>query len=146
MQGYGMKFSVVPVVLFMLLASSYGCFIRNCPRGGKRAFDGGKPCMPCGPDGAGQCVGPAVCCGKSFGCLVGTREARECEKENESSTACSVQGRQCGRDNSGRCVAKGICCVADACSFNERCAEIERNGRDELLGLIRRLLVTHQYE
>ena len=43
--------------------------------------------------------------------MMGTAEAELCQKENESTTPCSVRGRQCGIDDLGNCVADGICCV-----------------------------------
>ena len=68
-------------------------------------------CMACGPGGIGQCVGPSICCGPGIGCMMGTPEAEVCQKENESTTPCSVRGQQCGIDDLGNCVADGICCV-----------------------------------
>nr|P0DN43.1 RecName: Full=Terepressin/terephysin; AltName: Full=Conopressin/Conophysin-like; Contains: RecName: Full=Terepressin; AltName: Full=Conopressin-like; Contains: RecName: Full=Terephysin; AltName: Full=Conophysin-like; Flags: Precursor [Terebra subulata] len=115
---------LLPLLMLMLEGGVQGCFIRNCPRGGKRAVDSVQPtrqCMSCGPEGVGQCVGPSICCGLAIGCLMGTSEAEVCQKENESSAPCAVSGRHCGMDNTGNCVADGICCVEDACSFNSLC-------------------------
>ena len=66
--------------------------------------------MACGPEGAGQCIGPNICCGASFGCLMGTTETEVCQKENESTVPCTVKGRQCGVNNNGNCVADSLCC------------------------------------
>nr|QFQ61128.1 hormone superfamily conopressin/conophysin [Conus magus] len=142
------------LLMLLLLGTAQGCFIRNCPRGGKRAVDAVQPtrqCMSCGPEGVGQCVGPSVCCGLGLGCLMGTPETEVCQKENESSVPCAISGRRCGMDNTGNCVADGICCVEDACSFNSLCRvdtdqEDSVSARQELLTLIRRLLVNRQYD
>ncbi|KAI8793539.1 hypothetical protein BgiMline_003562, partial [Biomphalaria glabrata] len=67
-------------------------------------------CMKCGPDNSGQCVGPKICCGQDFGCLIGTAETVVCQQENQVSTPCLVRGEVCGARDSGYCVADGICC------------------------------------
>ncbi|XP_076436956.1 terepressin/terephysin-like [Babylonia areolata] len=141
-------------LLLLLQGAAHGCFIRNCPRGGKRAMDSAettRQCMSCGPGGVGQCVGPEICCGPEIGCLMGTAEAEACQKENESAAPCVVSGRHCGMDNTGNCVADGICCVEDACSYNSLCKvnsddQDSKSTRHELLSLIRRLLVNRQYD
>ncbi|KAK7109698.1 terepressin/terephysin-like [Littorina saxatilis] len=140
------------LVLMVMLWSSHACFIRNCPRGGKRSMgsmETSRQCMSCGPRGVGQCVGPSICCGPDIGCLMGTPEAEVCQKENESTTPCSVSGHQCGVNNMGNCVADGICCDEDACSYNSLCKDSEsetETTRQELLSLVRRLLVNRQYD
>lgn len=65
--------------------------------------------MACGPDLSGQCIGPDICCGP-FGCYLGTEESSICQKENESTHACEVQGDPCGSRDQGNCVGNGICC------------------------------------
>lgn len=57
----------------------------------------------------GQCVGPDICCGP-FGCLMGTSDAKDCQKENDTPVACTVSGEPCGSRGQGNCVADGICC------------------------------------
>ncbi|PVD29489.1 hypothetical protein C0Q70_08740 [Pomacea canaliculata] len=147
---------VVLMLVVCCWSAAEACFIRNCPRGGKRAFEGeeeGKQCMACGPGGKGQCVGPSICCGQEIGCLMGTSQALECVKENESTVPCVVNGSPCGINNMGICVANGICCVQDACSYNSICNSNQEDEKDEddpsrgqLLTLIRRLLANRQYD
>lgn len=60
--------------------------------------------------GRGQCVGPDICCEPTKGCHIGTKDAEECQKENESITPCVVKGVKCKKANGGNCVANGICC------------------------------------
>lgn len=139
--------------LALMVGSSTACFIRNCPRGGKRGLETTRQCESCGPDNSGQCVGPTICCGPGFGCLMGTTEAEVCQKENASTVPCTVRGRQCGVENMGRCVANGICCVEDACSYNSLCKDAldddptsSESTRLELLSLIRRLLANRQLD
>lgn len=149
--GWALSLRLWVLMLAVSLWSANACFIRNCPMGGKRglAVDAARQCMSCGPRGRGQCVGPTICCGPSIGCMMGTEEAEVCQKENESTVPCSVRGRECGVDSSGTCVANGICCVEDACSYNSNCREKEENAeatREDLLGLIRQVLVDRQYD
>jgi len=139
------------LTLLVIAGSTTACFIRNCPRGGKRGLEVTRQCMSCGPENIGQCVGPSICCGPGMGCLMGTPEAEVCQKENESTTPCSIRGRQCGVENMGNCVADGICCVEDACSYNSACKNSDDDQtsdttRLELLSLIRRLLANRQYD
>jgi arginine vasopressin/oxytocin-neurophysin 1 len=76
-------------------------------------------CMSCA-QGAGICAGPDICCGPEIGCHMGTKLSSVCAKENESTTACTVPGRQCGPNNEGKCVANGICCTSGKLWFIER--------------------------
>ncbi|CAI9739012.1 hormone conopressin/conophysin [Octopus vulgaris] len=113
-------FAILIVVVLLPLVK--GCFWTSCPIGGKRSnIPATEPrqCMSCGPNGEGQCVGSNICCHKD-GCIIGTL-AKECNEENESTTACSVKGVPCGTDGQGRCVADGVCCDESACSSNARC-------------------------
>ncbi|XP_012939782.1 lys-conopressin preprohormone isoform X1 [Aplysia californica] len=140
------------VISFSVVADA--CFIRNCPKGGKRSMDmqllGQRQCMACGPDGIGQCVGPNICCSPHFGCHIGTPETEICQKENQSTSPCSVRGETCGYRDSGNCVANGICCDSESCAANDRCRlrkETSRIGFDdtqssraEVLKLIQKLL------
>ena len=70
--------------------------------------------MACGPDLSGQCIGPDICCGP-FGCYLGTEESSICQKENESTHACEVQGDPCGSRDQGNCMGNGICCDSGKC-------------------------------
>lgn len=154
MKGDGPQQTLRLWVLMVVVGlwSAEACFIRNCPIGGKRGLstEHTRQCVSCGASGRGQCVGPSICCGPDMGCMMGTAEAEVCQKENESTVPCSVKGRECGVDNMGNCVANGICCVEGACSYNSHCKldkeEDTEATRNELLGLIRRLLVSRQYD
>nr|BAC82436.1 cephalotocin [Octopus vulgaris]BAC84978.1 cephalotocin precursor [Octopus vulgaris]BAD93373.1 cephalotocin [Octopus vulgaris] len=115
---------VLFTVCSLFIATTDGCYFRNCPIGGKRATPmseqgSNQKCMSCGPNGEGQCVGSNICCHKD-GCIIGTL-AKECNEENESTTACSVKGVPCGTDGQGRCVADGVCCDESSCFTTDRC-------------------------
>ncbi|KAL5021590.1 hypothetical protein ScPMuIL_000745 [Solemya velum] len=84
----------------------------------------------------GQCVGPDICCGP-FGCLMGTSDAKDCQKENDTPVPCTVSGEPCGSRGQGNCVADGICCDSVVCSMNPKC---ETSSSKDLLVLIDRLL------
>ncbi|XP_052772952.1 conopressin/neurophysin-like [Mya arenaria] len=130
-------------MLVVLIPSAHGCFIRNCPPGGKRSMDlvsrASVPCLQCGPGGLGQCVGPQICCGP-FGCYISTAEAEICAKEDERGMACEVRGEPCGARGQGSCVANGICCDSKACSMNERCRRASDEGGVQLITLLNRIL------
>uniref|UniRef100_T1JLA0 Uncharacterized protein n=1 Tax=Strigamia maritima TaxID=126957 RepID=T1JLA0_STRMM len=101
-----------------------GCYITNCPPGGKRSGNeksgrGVRQCTPCGPGGIGRCYGPDICCGANVGCFVGTRESAICRLENLYSLPCQNEGRACGTD--GTCSADGFCCSTDQCKADESC-------------------------
>ena len=76
--------------------------------------------MRCGPEGLGQCVGPSICCGASFGCFINTLEAAACSHENDIQTPCRLEGIVCGDEGQGQCVADGICC-SDGKGYQEIC-------------------------
>jgi len=148
--------NVMTTVGVLVLTSSLltdACFIRNCPRGGKRSLDTGtlgqRQCQPCGVDG--QCVGPSICCSPYSGCSMGTLETDICQQENLRTTPCEVQGEPCGYQNEGNCVADGICCDSDSCALNKKCRLPELKGarvaidessasRGDLLTLLQSLL------
>ncbi|XP_046409186.1 vasotocin-neurophysin VT-like [Ischnura elegans] len=117
-------------LLLVLTAAciSSGCFITNCPPGGKRS---GPPfgkvavrqCASCGY--GGRCFGPSICCSPTAGCLVadGTNSAllRPCTIEAVLPGACESGGKRCGAIAGGRCAAKGICCDDVSCSMDSSC-------------------------
>ncbi|KAL3863814.1 hypothetical protein ACJMK2_005544 [Sinanodonta woodiana] len=122
-----------------------GCFLRNCPLGGKRTIPTGvRPCQSCGPNNNGQCVGPNICCG-DFGCYIGTRETAICEKENESVQPCERRGQSCGTRGQGVCAANGICCDDDACSLNSKC-RFNNDAGEGLINLLSQLLQNEDLE
>ncbi|KAK6174687.1 hypothetical protein SNE40_017918 [Patella caerulea] len=107
--------------------------------------------MRCGPGNSGQCVGPKICCGESFGCYMGTEETSVCGQENDSTTPCTVRGEPCGSRQLGTCVANGFCCDSEACSSNSRCMAMQeskksQSSKEELLNLIQRLLKSKNYD
>lgn len=114
------------VLLATLLSRHFieTCFIRSCPVGGKRTMEEYRPdvrqCMTCA-GGRGQCVGPDICCEPTKGCHIGTKDAEECQKENESITPCVVKGVKCKKANGGNCVANGICCNSESCFMDNTC-------------------------
>ncbi|XP_060607704.1 terepressin/terephysin-like [Ruditapes philippinarum] len=130
--------------VIMLSSTTNGCFIRNCPPGGKRSLDvvsrGTIPCLSCGPANSGQCVGPNICCG-SFGCYFGTSETQICQKENERTIACEIRGEPCGARGQGSCVTDGICCDSSACSFNDKCVAGSQDSL-QLISLLNKILQT----
>ncbi|XP_064630704.1 terepressin/terephysin-like [Lineus longissimus] len=130
------------LVFLCVIISCSGCYIRNCPPGGKRGLNdhvlGQRRCMSCAK-GAGICVGPDICCGREIGCHMGTQLSSVCAKENESPTACSVPGRQCGPNNQGKCVASGICCTSDTCASDGMCQGGE-DFKPQLVQLLQALL------
>ncbi|CAL1537280.1 unnamed protein product [Lymnaea stagnalis] len=149
----GMPLTYLLTAAVLSLSLTDACFIRNCPKGGKRSLDTGmvtsRECMKCGPGGTGQCVGPSICCGQDFGCHVGTAEAAVCQQENDSSTPCLVKGEACGSRDAGNCVADGICCDSESCAVNDRCRDLDGNAqanRGDLIQLIHKLLKVRDYD
>ncbi|XP_055333943.1 neurophysin 1-like [Paramacrobiotus metropolitanus] len=110
-----------------IMEGSFACFITNCPPGGKRSAYSFAPspyrrqCMKCGPGGKGHCYGSNICCGESFGCLMGTEETAVCVKENYIRTPCYNQGSSCGQNDKGICAADGICCNEQGCVADQKC-------------------------
>ncbi|CAG7716871.1 unnamed protein product [Allacma fusca] len=94
-----------------------GCFITNCPPGGKRSGSEKKirQCEQCGPPGSGgRCYGPSICCSPELGCLIATPETYSCQLENRYTTLCQNPGASCAGPNGdisgGQCGAENICC------------------------------------
>ncbi|BFY97773.1 hypothetical protein BsWGS_00813 [Bradybaena similaris] len=153
---------VIATVLFTFLvflsSGTEACFIRNCPKGGKRSMDSSmeprRECRKCGLGDVGQCVGPHICCGPQFGCHIGTPETEVCQQENDSLSPCFVKGDVCGARDSGNCVANGICCDGDSCAVNERCRQTrataadmtKKTSRNDILKLIEELLEDRNYD
>ncbi|GAU91961.1 hypothetical protein RvY_04117 [Ramazzottius varieornatus] len=121
--------AVVVLAAIVSLQCITACFVTNCPPGGKRSVFNFAPtlrtsprqCMSCGPNGKGQCFGSSICCGASFGCLIGTEESAVCQKENYVRTPCFNRGTACGINNKGLCAADGVCCTESGCSSDEKC-------------------------
>lgn len=151
------------VLLVCVIACCSGCFIRNCPLGGKRSLSdvrGVQPsreCLRCGPDMMGRCLGPIICCGP-MGCFMGTEETRVCQKENDIPTPCSVGGDSCGGDSQGKCVADGLCCSDGGCDLDSQCEMSQiyepsprsssgntQSFNPELLTYIRQLMTKRAY-
>ncbi|GFO31593.1 vasotocin-neurophysin [Plakobranchus ocellatus] len=141
--------AIFVIVIIAFSTSSRACFIRNCPKGGKRSMDQTlvpkRECMRCGTDGSGHCVGPNICCSARLGCQFGTPEAKICQEENRSTTPCYVPGEKCGEGGQGKCVADKVCCDSESCAENERCRlktslRDDLGSGDNLLELIHQLL------
>ncbi|VDI71843.1 terepressin/terephysin-like [Mytilus galloprovincialis] len=134
---------VTIILTFCLIEQTNSCFIRNCPPGGKRSMDTltrvSRQCMSCGPELSGQCVGPDICCGP-FGCYMGTLESSICQKENESTHPCEIQGAPCGSRGQGNCVTDGICCDSGACSYNAKCKTNNMKDNQAILNVLNELL------
>jgi hypothetical protein len=75
-------------------------------------------CANCGPGGEGNCLGPDLCCGHSFGCFFKTKETAICTlmattsicnlqwwKEQGQTTTCILD-----EDTEGTCAADKLCC------------------------------------
>ncbi|KAK3729060.1 hypothetical protein RRG08_005433 [Elysia crispata] len=146
---------IMIVAVVITISSSHACFIRNCPKGGKRSMDQTllpkRECMRCGTGALGQCVGPNICCSPRSGCQIGTPEARVCEQENRSTTPCLVSGKQCGDGGQGKCVADRVCCDSESCALNERCRlqqglSDDMDSGDNILELIQKLLRVKDYD
>nr|AXL95535.1 conopressin/conophysin [Conus ermineus] len=118
------RLTLVLCLLLLLLLTTQACFIRNCPRGGKRDVDERHPIKACMYCSFGQCVGPHICCGAG-GCEMGTAEANRCSEEDGDPIPCQVIGNHCALNNPGNihgnCVANGICCVDDTCTTHSGC-------------------------
>ncbi|CAH1783798.1 unnamed protein product [Owenia fusiformis] len=134
------------VVLLYCVAETSGCFITNCPPGGKRSMDthSNHPCMACGPNDAGQCIGPNICCMPGMGCYIGTIEAKPCRHENDNRVLCQVYGSPCEKVNGGNCVDENICCNTESCAYDGRCrldTNVIRNRfSPDILRILRDLL------
>jgi len=113
-----------------------GCFITNCPAGGRKRNglarslgkrSGGlqqpvRECARCGPAGFdGRCFGPELCCAADgTGCLPPGLEAatESCLREAAVPFPClNVEARPCDAVESGQCVSTGLCC-----NGNDQCA------------------------
>ncbi|XP_071947932.1 mesotocin-neurophysin MT-like [Antedon mediterranea] len=112
------------LVLFALVSLSTACFWRTCPVGGKRtAFRPLRQCPKCGPFEGGQCVGPLLCCGESFGCHLATPDTLVCSEESRLSTPCTGLELQssCRSVEGGSCATSYICCNEDTCAIDYSC-------------------------
>ncbi|XP_021956326.1 oxytocin-neurophysin 1 isoform X2 [Folsomia candida] len=116
------------VMVESLLVS--GCFITNCPPGGKRSGADTKirQCEQCGPPGMnGLCYGPHICCSSELGCLFGTSETLTCFQENLMyNTPCQNPGESCSGNDAtnpinGQCATLGVCCSSDTCTIDDNC-------------------------
>lgn len=145
---YTKTFMIIGVVL-LFWSSTNACFIRNCPKGGKRSVDmfsvESTPCLSCGPGNTGQCFGPNICCGP-FGCYIGTRETHVCLSEDQRPEACLIKGEPCGSNDRGFCAADKICCDSDACSHNEKCDKNSAHDSMQLISLLNKILQTSDYD
>ncbi|XP_033104504.1 oxytocin-neurophysin 1-like [Anneissia japonica] len=117
------------LVLFALFAVSTACYWRKCPIGGKRtsSFRPLRQCPKCGPFEGGQCVGPLICCGESFGCHIATADTLVCSEESRLSTPCTGPELQpsCRAVEGGSCATSYICCNEDICAIDYSCEESE---------------------
>ncbi|XP_044731071.1 neurophysin 1-like [Chrysoperla carnea] len=141
-----LKATIVTFVIFTTLVHS--CLITNCPRGGKRSnlldnrisTDSIKPCTSCGPQLAGQCFGPSICCGP-FGCLIKTLDTIRCQRNGgfHEQTPC-IAGRSTCDGNAGRCALNGICCSQESCFKDSSCNEdLDNENMAPLNGLFQLL-------
>uniref|UniRef100_UPI00358DEAC1 vasotocin-neurophysin VT n=1 Tax=Myxine glutinosa TaxID=7769 RepID=UPI00358DEAC1 len=128
-----MGWTLLAAALLAISAQSNGCYIQNCPRGGKRAVETEpRSCAACGL--GGQCVGPSICCGgllgggRGGGCIVGGPLSAPCKRENLHPEPCiPVGGSSCGLG--GICAAPGVCCTDVTCSIDSTCDDVmEKTG------------------
>nr|BCO16375.1 oxytocin/vasopressin-like peptide [Stylochoplana pusilla] len=124
---------VIAVLMFSNVVIS--CFIRNCPPGGKKrsqtqhiGANSMHQCSICA-GGRGRCVGPNICCGDGFGCVLYGEAAASCAIENENPHPCMVTGRSCGRQKDGNCAADGVCCTSESCSLANECRKPLRRNK-----------------
>ncbi|XP_035674859.1 vasopressin-neurophysin 2-like [Branchiostoma floridae] len=139
MWRFGMVLSVVLilVVVAATVGHSAGCYIINCPRGGKRALENrsgpaARECPRCGPSLSGQCIGPTTCCSPQAGCTRSLRVALECSMENLVPVPCRLSGPSCTLpgQQTGTCVGEGMCCMdGEKCSLSPECSM--RTAEDE---------------
>ncbi|XP_013784878.1 terepressin/terephysin-like [Limulus polyphemus] len=118
--------SFIMILGFCLAVTIKGCFITNCPPGGKRSIGTfathyTRECGQCGPGGMGQCQGPDICCSDIFGCFIKTRESVICRYENLQVIPCNKKGKICETVPHGYCAAPGICCSAIQCAVDDEC-------------------------
>ncbi|CAL4107208.1 unnamed protein product, partial [Meganyctiphanes norvegica] len=115
------------ITALVLVGISAGCFITNCPPGGKRSSASNhmghtKKCMPCGPGLSGRCIGTDICCNPGQGCFIGTLETQLCKMENSNPMRCSNDDlKPCGRTQDGKCAANGLCCTEVKCELDATC-------------------------
>lgn len=122
------------ILLVFCLRESRGCFVTNCPLGGKRSHSRPyRQCLPCGPRQSGRCIGPGICCGSSFGCLINTKETITCRRENDLPTPCEVVGERCITVTGGKCTAFGVCCNDRGCVLDDNCKYSPSRFRNEQL-------------
>ncbi|XP_062901191.1 oxytocin-neurophysin 1-like [Mobula hypostoma] len=118
-----------------LLALVSACYIKNCPRGGKRSNlrTDIRQCAPCGPNSKGQCFGSNICCGQEIGCYMGTLEAQSCKEENQLPSPCEPAGKPCG-EGDGKCAIPGLCCDNEKCATDTACLENAGKSMRRVLG------------
>lgn len=120
-------------MLASLVYEANGCFITNCPPGGKRSmsmFPAAQfrkevreiqdvdcnrkllQCTRCGPALSGRCFGPNICCSPLTGCSIGGPAASRCALEAYNPHLCTNPGPTCGPDSKGVCALNSTCCTS----------------------------------
>ncbi|XP_013398037.1 isotocin-neurophysin IT 1-like [Lingula anatina] len=121
--------------LSLLCHFTSGCYVRNCPLGGKRSQ---QLCGACGYLSLGRCMAPSTCCSPSFGCISVGSEADGCYEWNSLLTSgCDISGPRCVSSQSplvfGKCISKHMCCSKNGCVRSRSCARLRDSSKpDEL--------------